>query len=284
MGNIFDILLINPLTNALMLLYGLLGNSYVLAIIVLTLIIRLITLPLTLRQQISSYKMQAMQPQMKALQEKYKNDPQTLQAEMRKLGFNPLSGCLPLLIQFPILIGLYQAITRTLATTPLSLLELGSHVYSFLPNISKLVPINSTFFIWGSEPAGPVFHHSSRGGGDDVFQQQADDAAEHGPNDEADQPDDAVDDAADVRLLHAEHTSWPRHLLDCVEPRGRAAVRHHQAATGQGQGAARCAGWRRPCCCRCDGCQRQAAVRATQVQSKSEVHRPRQSLQPGAGQ
>lgn len=157
MGNIFDILLINPLTNALMILYGLLGNSYVLAIIVLTLIIRLITLPLTLKQQISSYKMQAMQPQMKALQEKYKNDPQTLQAEMRKLGFNPLSGCLPLLIQFPILIGLYQAITRTLATTPLSLLELGSYVYSFLPNISKLVPINSTFFIWDLSQPDPYF-------------------------------------------------------------------------------------------------------------------------------
>ena len=60
MGNIFDILLINPLTNALMILYGLLFNSYVLAIIVLTLIIRLITLPLTLKQQVSSYKMQAM--------------------------------------------------------------------------------------------------------------------------------------------------------------------------------------------------------------------------------
>lgn len=157
MPNIFDLLLINPLTNALMLLYGLLFNSYVLAIIVLTLIIRLITLPLTLKQQVSSYKMQAMQPQMKALQEKYKNDPQTLQAEMRKLGFNPLSGCLPLLIQFPILIGLYQAITRTLATTPLSLLELGSHVYSFLPNISRLVPINSTFFLWDLSQPDKLF-------------------------------------------------------------------------------------------------------------------------------
>jgi YidC/Oxa1 family membrane protein insertase len=157
MGNIFDILLINPLTNALMILYGLLFNSYVLAIIVLTLIIRLVTLPLTLKQQISSYKMQAMQPQMKALQEKYKNDPQTLQAEMRKLGFNPLSGCLPLLIQFPILIGLYQAITRTLALTPLSLMELGSHVYGFLPNISRLVPINSTFFIWDLGQPDPYF-------------------------------------------------------------------------------------------------------------------------------
>lgn len=157
MGNIFDILLINPLTNALMILYGLLFNSYVLAIIVLTIIIRLITLPLTLKQQVSSYKMQALQPQMKALQEKYKNDPQTLQAEMRKLGFNPLSGCLPLLIQFPILIGLYQAITRTLATTPLSLLELGSHVYGFLPNISTLVPINATFFVWDLGQPDPYF-------------------------------------------------------------------------------------------------------------------------------
>lgn len=148
MGNIFDILLVTPMTNVLMLLYGLLGNSYVLAIIALTLIIRMITLPLTLKQQVSSYKMQALQPQMKALQEKYKNDPQTLSAEMRKLGFNPLSGCLPLLIQFPILIGMYQAIVRTLAITPLSLLELGSHVYGFLPNISSLVPINSQFLIW----------------------------------------------------------------------------------------------------------------------------------------
>lgn len=148
MGNIFDILLVNPMTNVLMLLYGLLGNSYVLAIVALTLIIRMITLPLTLKQQVSSYKMQALQPQMKALQEKYKNDPQTLSAEMRKLGFNPLSGCLPLLIQFPILIGMYQAIVRTLAITPLSLLELGSHVYGFLPNISSLVPISSQFLIW----------------------------------------------------------------------------------------------------------------------------------------
>jgi len=146
MGNIFDLLIVNPLMNALMLLYGLFGNSYVLAILALTVIIRLITLPLTLRQQIGSYKMQAMQPKMKELQEKYKNDPQTLSVEMRKLGFNPLSGCLPLVIQFPILIGLYQAITRTLALTPLSLMELGSHVYSFLPNISSLVPINSNLF------------------------------------------------------------------------------------------------------------------------------------------
>ncbi len=145
MGNIFDFLLVNPMTNALMLLYGALGNSYVLAIIALTLIIRLAILPLAIRQQISAMKMAAMQPQIRALQEKYKNDPQKLSEEMRKLGFNPFSGCLPLLLQFPILIAMYQAIVRTLAVTPLNLVELGSHVYSFLPSIASLVPIESTF-------------------------------------------------------------------------------------------------------------------------------------------
>jgi YidC/Oxa1 family membrane protein insertase len=145
MGNIFDILFVNPLTNILLLIYDVLFHNYVLAIIILTILIRLITLPLTLRQQISSIKMSAMQPQIKAIQEKYKNEPQKLSEEMRKVGFNPLGGCLPLLIQFPILIGLYNAITRTMAVTPFSLLELGKHIYGFLPNLSSLLPINSLF-------------------------------------------------------------------------------------------------------------------------------------------
>src|SRR6266540_2488119 len=133
MGNIFDIFVVNPMTNILLLIYDVLFHNYVLAIIVLTIAIRLVTLPLTLKQQVSSMKMAAMQPQIKAIQEKYKNEPQKLSEEMRKVGFNPLGGCLPLLIQFPILIGLYNAITRTLAVTPVSLLELGKHIYGFLP-------------------------------------------------------------------------------------------------------------------------------------------------------
>lgn len=144
-GQIFDLLVVNPMTNILLLLYGLLGQSFVLAIVVLTLIIRLITLPLTFKQQVSAAKMSAMQPRIKAIQEQYKSDPAKQQAELRKIGFSPLGGCLPLLIQFPVLIGLYQAIVRTLSLTPLSLLELGKHVYGFLPNLAQLVPINGTF-------------------------------------------------------------------------------------------------------------------------------------------
>jgi YidC/Oxa1 family membrane protein insertase len=141
-----DLLIYNPLTNLLLLIYDVLFKNYFLAVVVLTLLIKLVTLPLTIKQQASSMRMAALQPQVKALQEKYKADPKKLQGEMKTLGFNPLAGCLPTLIQFPVLIGLYQAIQRTLAFSPLSLLELGKHMYSFLPNLAPLVPINSTIF------------------------------------------------------------------------------------------------------------------------------------------
>jgi len=158
-GNIFDLLVVNPMTNILLLLYGLLGQSFVLSIIVLTLIIRLVTLPLTFKQQVSAAKMAAMQPRIKEIQEKYKSDPAKQQAEMRKIGFSPLGGCLPLVIQFPVLIGLYQAIVRTLSLTPLSLLELGRYVYDFLPNLSQLVPINGIFL--GFMDLGSTNHAAS---------------------------------------------------------------------------------------------------------------------------
>ena len=141
-----DLLIYNPLTNLLLLIYDVLFKNYFLAVVVLTLLIKLVTLPLTIKQQASSMRMAALQPQVKALQEKYKSDPKQLQVEMKTLGFNPLAGCLPTLIQFPVLIGLYQAIQRTLAFSPLSLLELGKHMYSFLPNLAPLVPIHSTIF------------------------------------------------------------------------------------------------------------------------------------------
>ncbi|NJM39855.1 MAG: YidC/Oxa1 family membrane protein insertase [Anaerolineae bacterium] len=141
-----DLLIYNPLTNLLLLIYDVLFNNYFLAVIVLTLLIKLVTLPLTLKQQASSMRMAALQPQVKELQEKHKGDPRKLQEEMKAIGFSPLAGCLPTLVQFPILIGLYTAIQRTLAFSPLSLLELGKHMYSFLPNLAPLVPINSTIF------------------------------------------------------------------------------------------------------------------------------------------
>jgi YidC/Oxa1 family membrane protein insertase len=64
----------------------------------------------------------------------------------REVGFNPLSGCLPLLIQFPILIGLYQSISRALALAPPQLFDLTKRIYPFIS--SSLIPIDSSFLWW----------------------------------------------------------------------------------------------------------------------------------------
>ena len=85
--------------------------NYGLAIIVLTMLVRLVVSPLMVRQMKSAEKMRAVQPKVKVLQEKFKDDKQKQSEEMMKLwkeeGVNPLGGCLPLLLQFPVLIGLF---------------------------------------------------------------------------------------------------------------------------------------------------------------------------------
>ena len=85
--------------------------SYGVAIIVLTILIKAILAPLTVKQIKSMKGMQELQPRMKAIQDKYKNDPQKVQQEMatlyKEMGINPLSGCLPLLVQMPFLIAIY---------------------------------------------------------------------------------------------------------------------------------------------------------------------------------
>lgn len=105
---------VGPLSDALDWLAAALFNEYGLAILVITIIVRLIILPLTLKQYKSSKQMQAIQPQLKELREKYSTDPQKQQEETMKLfqkhGVNPLSGCFPLLVQMPVLIALYQSI------------------------------------------------------------------------------------------------------------------------------------------------------------------------------
>ncbi|MBE7050064.1 MAG: YidC/Oxa1 family membrane protein insertase [Ruminococcaceae bacterium] len=93
-------------------------NNYGVALILFTLAVKLILLPLTLKQQKSMTKMQKLQPKLQALQEKYKNDQQMLSQETMKLykeyGASPMGGCLPLLIQLPILISLYRVIYEPL--------------------------------------------------------------------------------------------------------------------------------------------------------------------------
>ncbi len=136
-------LILNPFVTILAWLYAALNQDIVLAIVVLTVIIRVLTFPLFAKQQESSKKMQQIQPQLKKLQEKYKNDKEKLsQAQMklyRENKVNPAGGCFPMVIQFPILIGLYQAIFFALAATPFQLVDLSERL--LIPGLDSLIPL-----------------------------------------------------------------------------------------------------------------------------------------------
>ena len=112
--------------------------SYGLAIILLTVLIKVLVYPLTKKQLESMKAMQRIQPQMKKLQEKYKNNPQMLQQKMMELyqkeGANPMSGCLPMLIQMPILMGMYYTLYG---------FDYGGAAPSFLwlPSLSETDPL-----------------------------------------------------------------------------------------------------------------------------------------------
>ena len=93
-------------------IYGVVGN-YGIAIIIVTILMRIIVFPLTLKQEKSMKKMRDLQPEIEKIKEKYKDSPQEYQqktAELyRESGVNPLGGCLPLLIQMPVFVALYWA-------------------------------------------------------------------------------------------------------------------------------------------------------------------------------
>ncbi len=112
------------------------SGSFGLAIIIVTVIIRLILLPLNIKQLRSSKAMQDIQPELKELRGKYSSKDQQTQQKLQqetmqlfqKHGVNPLAGCLPIVVQMPILIGFYHAIMRTaeIQTHTFLWLELGS--------------------------------------------------------------------------------------------------------------------------------------------------------------
>ena len=145
----FDTFIINPVINALLVLYDVLGNNFILAIAVFTVISRILTLPMNLRQQRSSLKMQEMQPQVQAIQKKYRDNPQKMQEEFKKIGYNPaesVAGCLPMLVTMPIWIGLYRAILFILGSTPQGLFQLSQRVYPGI-DLTNILPI-PTKFLW----------------------------------------------------------------------------------------------------------------------------------------
>ncbi len=102
-------------------------SFYAIAIIITTIIFKLLLLPINLQQAKSTKKMGELQPQMKEIQTKYKNDPQTQQVKMQELykkhNYNPASGCLILLIQMPIIFAFFLQFLET--QLDMHLLNLG---------------------------------------------------------------------------------------------------------------------------------------------------------------
>jgi YidC/Oxa1 family membrane protein insertase len=115
-SGVWDTYFVGPLSDVLDWFASHLWNEYGLSILVVTIIIRLIILPLTLKQYKSSKAMQALQPELAKIKQKFKDDAKKQQEETMKLfqknGVNPLAGCFPILIQMPVLIALYNAIMR----------------------------------------------------------------------------------------------------------------------------------------------------------------------------
>lgn len=108
--------IVDILFEVLLYFYNLTGN-YGVAIIILTIIVKVITFPLTQKQIKSAKAIQDIQPELKKLQEKHKNDKEKLNEETMKLWqehkINPLAGCLPLIVQFPVLIAMFRLLQES---------------------------------------------------------------------------------------------------------------------------------------------------------------------------
>ena len=146
---LFNIFLIDPMTNILIVLSNLLFGNFGLTIIVFTIIVRGVTFPLTQRQIQASRAMSSLQPRLQELQKKY-SDPRRRSEETMKLyreaGVNPAGCLLPMLIQFPIWIALYTTIRITLASTPESFIGLSQRLYPW-SYIRQSIPLENQF-LW----------------------------------------------------------------------------------------------------------------------------------------
>jgi YidC/Oxa1 family membrane protein insertase len=148
-------------------LYGLIGN-YGFTIIAFTIIVKLILLPLTIQQLKSTKQMSELQPKLKELQEKYKNDKEKLNAKTVELyqqyKVNPVGGCLPLLIQMPIIFGLFAVLREPIKyITDPNFVQAVNEAFFWIPNLSQPDPIIlpvlagiTTYFSMNSASTGAV--------------------------------------------------------------------------------------------------------------------------------
>ncbi len=135
-------------------LANLFNNNWGLAIIALTIIVRLAMWHSSVSQQRSMRVMQALQPKMKMIQDRYKSDPQTMQRKMAEFykehQFNPMGGCLPMLIQIPIFILLYTALI-----SPQFIQQAGKANFFFIERLDATIKSNAGVSFDGKFQASP---------------------------------------------------------------------------------------------------------------------------------
>ncbi len=149
--NVWDLYIVSPLVNVLVVISKYLFSNFGLTVIVFTLLVRAAMYPLTIRQLKATKAMQSIQNQLAELQKKYAKDRKMLAQEQLKLyrqsGMNPAGCVLPMLIQLPVWIALYQAIIKVLGAAPEDFLSLSRYLYTSWSTVFKLVPLHSQF-LW----------------------------------------------------------------------------------------------------------------------------------------
>jgi len=158
-GDIWNLIAMQPMINTLIVLTNYLFNNFGLAIIALTIIVNGLMLFLTLKQIYASKAMQTLQPKLTELQKKYAKDKQKLAQEQMRLykesGVSPAGCLLPLVVQMPIWIALYQSIMRVMAVIPENLLGLSKYLYSW-PMVYSTLPLQNEF-LWLNLAVGDTF-------------------------------------------------------------------------------------------------------------------------------
>ncbi|GHU49708.1 membrane protein insertase YidC [Spirochaetia bacterium] len=149
----------------LMFFYGLVPN-YGVAIILLTLFVKICFFPLTKKSSLGTLKMQALGPKIKELQEKYKDNPAKMNAEMgafyKKEGFNPLAGCLPMLLQIPIFIAMYNLFNTHFDLRGASFIPVWIPDLSSPESILNFAPFKVPFLGWSDLRLLPFIYVGSQ--------------------------------------------------------------------------------------------------------------------------
>ncbi|MBN2239323.1 MAG: membrane protein insertase YidC [Dehalococcoidales bacterium] len=159
-GFIWDLIILNPLVNVLVVMTEYLGGHFGLSIIILTIVINLLMYPLTKRQLKTSKAMSSLNAEIAEIKKKYAKDKQKVAEEqmrlMKEAGVSPAGCMLPMLVQMPVWIALYQSVIRLLALAPEGFLDLSQRLYPTWDSVFAQLPLNSHFLGLDLAIANPI--------------------------------------------------------------------------------------------------------------------------------